>query len=154
MSVKKQLITFDILDECRARKRQRLFVDDESTITDKEMEKYMRDITAAEVKSPKPRNKRYLTIREALLEGCTYKVADVDKLAHTYYGQKIVMTLKSPLTGAEHTVYAPKCLARHVLNTAGDLDKKKVGMFKRLNITYHGFTEEAKWINYRFDFHH
>ena len=87
------------------------------------------------------------------MEEVTYSVVDVEQF-NMQYGRRTVITFKSVITGAEHTVYGPKCLTKHFLNNKGDLDVKKVQMFKQIRVTYKGYKAESKWTSYNFEFHH
>ena len=113
------------------------------------MERFVQDINTPA--APPQHKPRFLTVREALIEHMTYSVVDIEQFK-LQYGRRTVITFKSLLTGAEHTVYAPKCLTKHFLTSRGEMDLRKAQMFRKLMITYKGYTEEPKWTNYNFKF--
>ena len=116
--------------------------------TDKEYSDYVRNLSAP---TERRRKSRFLSCKTALMEGYTYSVVDVEQLLLAKKKTTLI-TLESVVTGVQMTIFAPKCLTKHVL-TGGDLDIKKVAMFSCQKLTYLGFSDEVEWMQYEFKFH-
>ena len=130
--------------EMPAIKRQKA----EVFFSEEEFQEYVRRLTAPARKTKSRR--RFLTCKDALMEGCTYSVVEVEQLCFSKQKTTLI-TLESLVTGIQHTVFSPQGLSKHVL-TDGELDAKKVAMFRRMLITYRGLSTEVNYIKYKFDF--